>query len=127
MSRSDTLSPWTRCVSTNMPHRTTSQARLLAWWRFGIAQTRSCGRLTGATCFAMILLRKVDHLDQRLDAWCRDAADKAGEKRQSVEVTTCCVPRLASIIRVWHGTPLAVTVDARSLGDRVVVLTVSGV
>jgi len=31
------------CVATNMPHLPAPQARLLAWWSFGIAHTRSLG------------------------------------------------------------------------------------
>lgn len=125
MSRPTGLSPWTDCVSSNLPHRSTPQARLLAWWSFGIAHTRSCGRLTVATFLALLLHDKVDNLEQRLYEWCLDAPAKAGAKRQSLEITTCFVPLLSWIVRLWHGTHLALAVDATSLGERFVVLAVS--
>ncbi len=125
MSRHDPLSEWTTCVSTNLPHLTLPQARLLAWWSFGIAHTRSCGRLTVATFLALLLQQKVVNLEQRLYEWCLDAPAKAGTKRQSLDVTTCFVPLLRWIVRVWHGTNLPLTIDATSLSDRFVVLAVS--
>jgi hypothetical protein len=108
-----------------MPHLTWPQARLLAWWSFGIAHTRSCGRLTVATFLAMVMHGKVANIEQCLYEWCLDAPDKSGRKRQSLDITTCFVPLLAWIVRLWHGNQLALTVDASSLGDRFVVLAVS--
>ena len=125
MSRHDPLSEWTTCVSTNLPHLTLPQARLLAWWSFGIAHTRSCGRLTVATFLALLLTMKVSNLEQRLYEWCLDAPAKAGVKRRSLDVTACFVPLLRWIVRVWHGTNLALTIDATTLSDRFVVLAVS--
>lgn len=127
MSRHPQLSEWAACVSTNLPHLTTPQARLLAWWSFGIAHTRSCGRLTVATFLAFVLSLKVTNLEQRLYEWCLDTPDKAGRKRQEVDVTQCFVPLLRWIVRLWHGTNLALTIDATTLGDRFVVLVVSAV
>ncbi len=125
MSRHLQLSEWATCVSTNLPHLTTPQARLLAWWSFGIAHTRSCGRLTVATFLALVLSVKVANLEQRLYEWCLDTPDKAGRKRQELEVTRCFVPLLRWIVRLWHGTNLPLTIDATTLGDRFVVLVVS--
>ena len=125
MSRHSQLSEWATCVSTNLPHLTTPQARLLAWWSFGIAHTRSCGRLTVATFLALVLSLKVANLEQRLYEWCLDTPDKAGRQRQELDVTSCFVPLLRWIVRLWHGTSLALTVDATTLSDRFVVLVVS--
>ena len=125
MSRHDGLSEWTMTVSTNMPQLTTPQARVVAWWSYGIVLTRCCGRATVATFLALLLEQKVANIEQRLYEWCLDAPDKAGTKRQALDVTTCCVPLLRWIVRLWAGTQLALTVDASSLGDRFVVLAVS--
>jgi hypothetical protein len=56
-------------VLTHMPHRSVSQARVLALWGYGIALTRSCGRLTVAT-FLTLLRQKVDTVEQRFYEWC---------------------------------------------------------
>jgi len=124
MSRHDGLSQWTDCLSTNMPHLTKPQATVLALWSFGIACTRSCGRLTVATFLALLLGQKVANIEQRLYEWCLDAKDKAGRKRIDLDVTTCFVPVLNWIVRLWTTTQIALTLDATSLSDRFVVLAI---
>jgi hypothetical protein len=64
---------------------------------------------------------------QRLDAWCCPAAHKAGDQRQTMDVTTCCMPLLRWVVAVWASTQMALALDATSLGALFVVLTVSGV
>ena len=92
MSRQPGLSAWIDLVSTHMPQLSVPQARVLALWRYGIALTRSCGRLTVATFLGLLMRQKVATVAQRLSAWCCPAAHKAGDKRQTVDVTTCCMP-----------------------------------
>ena len=125
MSRQDALSEWTTTVSTNLPQLTKPQATVLALWSYGIACTRSCGRRTVATFLALLLTQKVGTVEQRLREWCYAAADKRGTHRQTLEVTTCFVPLLRWIVRLWTGTSLALAIDATTLSDRFVVLTVS--
>ena len=124
MARHDGLSQWTECVSTNLPHLTKPQATVLALWSFGIACTRSSGRSTVATFLALLLHQKVATLEQRLYEWCLDAKDKAGGKRSDLEVTSCFVPLLGWLVRLWAGTQIALTLDATSLGERFVVLAI---
>jgi hypothetical protein len=78
-----------------------------------------------ATFLALLLHCKVANVEQRLYEWCLDAKDKAGTKRQTVEVTTCFVPLLRWIVRMWTGTQIALTADATTLSDRFVILTIS--
>src|SRR4029453_608039 len=125
MSRHQGLLEWTVLVSTHMPHLSVPQARVLALWSYGIALTRSCGRLTVAPFLALLLRQKVATVEQRLYAWCGPAAHTAGTKRQTMEVTTCFVPLLRWVVALGTSTPLALARDATSLGARVVVLTVS--
>lgn len=122
MTRHDGLSQWTACVSSAMPHLSKAQATVLALWSFGIACTRTCGRSTVATFLALLLKEKVANIEQRLYEWCLDAQDKAGRKRSHLEVTSCFVPLLSWIVRLWTGEQLALTLDATSLSDRFVVL-----
>ena len=125
MAHQETLSEWTNCVSRHMTPLTKPQATVLAWWSFGIALTRSCGRLTVATFLALLLGRKVATVEQRLYEWCVDAAHKAGIQRQTLDVTTCFVPLLRWIVSLWQGTHLALALDATTLSDRFVVLSIS--
>jgi len=112
MSRHGGLLSWTAMVSTQMPHLSQPQARVLAWWSYGIVMTRSCGRLTVATFLALLLGRKVATVEQRLYEWCCEASHKAGAKRQTLEVPSCFVPLLCWIVSLWTGTQLALALDA---------------
>jgi hypothetical protein len=125
MSRQPGLSEWIDLVSTHMPHLSVPQARVLALWSYGIALTRSCGRLTVATFLALLMGQKVATVEQRLYEWCCDTSHKAGAKRQTLDVTTCFAPLLRWIVTLWTGTHLALALDATSLGARFVVLTLS--
>src|SRR6266581_1365783 len=125
MPRQPGLSEWIDLVSTHMPHLSVPQARVLALWSYGIALTRSCGRLTVATFLALLMGQKVATVEQRLYEWCCDTSHKAGAKRQTLDVTTCFVPLLRWIVTLWTGTHLALALDATTLGARFVVLTVS--
>lgn len=125
MSRQCGLSAWTLLVSIHMPHLSVPQACVLALWSYGIALTRSCGRLTVATFLALLLRQKVATVEQRLYEWCCPAAHKAGAKRQTLDVTTCFVPLLRGIVALWASPQLALALDATSWGARCVVLTVS--
>lgn len=124
MTHRDALSEWTRCVSSNLPQLSKAQATGLAQWSFGIACTRTCGRLTVATFLALLMGEKVANSEQRLYEWCLEARDKAGTKRTALHVEACFVPLLQWIVRLWSTTELALTIDATSLGDRFVVLAV---
>lgn len=94
MSRQHGLFEWIALVSTHMSHLSVPQARVLALWSYGIALTRSCGRLTVATFLALLLRQKVATVEQRLYERCCEAQHKAGGKRCTLEVTTCFVPLL---------------------------------
>jgi len=111
-------------VSTNLAHLTKPQATVLALWSFGIATTRSCGRSTVATFLALLLQQPLANLEQRLYEWCLDATDKAGTKRTELDLSTCFVPLLRWIVRLWSCQQIALTLDATSLGDQFVVLAV---
>jgi hypothetical protein len=125
MSRHGGLSEWIAELSNRMPHLTKPVVTVLAMWSFGIALTRSCGRTTVATFLVLLLRQKQSTIEQRLREWCYDTKDKSGKKRRELDVQTCFVPLLSWIVSIWTGTYIALALDATSLGDRFVVLTVS--
>jgi hypothetical protein len=108
-----------------MPHLTKPQAVLLAMWSYGIAITRSCGRDTVATFLGMLLEQKANSVEQRLREWCYDSQHKRGAQRRELEVSRCFVPLVQWIVSLWTTTAMALVLDATSLGERFVVLTVS--
>jgi hypothetical protein len=125
MSRSNGLSEWTAELSNRMPHLSKPQAVVLAMWSYAIAITRSCGRHTVAQFLALLLEQQPDSVERRLREWCYDAAHKRGKQRQAVEVSSCFAPLLGWIVSLWSGTTLALALDATTLGNRFVVLSVS--
>jgi hypothetical protein len=108
-----------------MPHRSVPQARVFALGRYGMARTRSCGRLTVAPLLALLMRQTGATVEQRLDAWWCPAAHKAGDTRQTVDVTTCFLPWRRWVVAWWATPQMALALDATSLGARFVVLTVS--
>ena len=125
MSRHDGLLQWTATVSTELPHLSKPQATVLALWSFGMACTHPCGRATVAAFLALLLGRKAATVEHQLREWCYVAPAKHGRKRQELDVTTCFVPLLRWIVRLWSGTALALALDATNLGDRFTILTIS--
>jgi hypothetical protein len=51
-----------------------------------------------------------------------EASAKAGEKHRKIVVESCFVPLLCWILSHWQGTPVALALDATTLGDRFAVL-----
>ena len=109
-------------MSTHLPPLRVPQARVWALGRYGMALTRSCGRLTGATCLALLMGHKGATVAQRLYAWCGDTSHTAGAKRQPLDVTTGFGPLRRWLVTWWTGTPLALALAATTLGARLVVL-----
>ncbi len=125
MAHPDGLSQWATQVAKEMPQMSPAQARVLAWWSYGIVFTRSCACPTVAVFLGLVLGKGYHALRQCLREWCYDAADKRGAKRRDVAVSTCFAPLLSWVLRLWQGQQLALALDATTLGERFVVLTVS--
>src|SRR2546429_1069123 len=70
--------------------------------------------------------RKEQTVRQQLREWYDDVPRKRGAKRQALRVETCFAPLLGGVVSAWQGTQLALALDATTLGDRFVVLAVSG-
>jgi len=125
MSRHERLCAWSSELSSHMPHLSKPQAVVLAMWSYGIAVTRTCSCTTVALFLALLLQRKVDAVRQQLREWCYDVVDKRGTHRQQVDVEACFAPLLRWLVWLWKGTSMALAVDATSLGDRLVVLSIN--
>lgn len=119
------VSQWEAAVARELPCLSPAQARVLAWWSYGMAYTRSCACHTVALFLGLLLGRGYRATRQCLREWCHDAEDKCGLGRREVEVTSCFAPLLGWVLRRWSGTRLALALDATTLGSRFVVLTVS--
>ena len=125
MAHPEGVSQWVEEVTRELGCLSPAQARVLAWWSYGMAYTRSCACHTVALFLGLLLGRGYHATRQCLREWCYDAEDKCGLGRRAVAVAGCFAPLLGWVLRRWSGTRLALALDATTLGDRFVVLTVS--
>lgn len=127
MSRQIAVYPqeWTAEVQAALPHLSKPQAAALALFSLGMVFARPCAVSAVAGVLAVALDQSVNTVRQRLREFAWDAEAKAGEKRREIEIETCFVPLLRWILSRWHGTQLALALDATTLGDRFVVLALS--
>jgi hypothetical protein len=127
MTRQDGLSQWVVTVSTHLAHLSKPQATVLGLWSFGMVMSKSCGLTSVAVFLAAVLGCQEDALRQRLREWYRDAADKKGAHRQTLEVRSCFAPLLAWVLSAWPRSEkrLALAMDATSLGQLFTVLAIS--
>jgi hypothetical protein len=127
MSRPNGLSEWTVTVSTQVPHLSPAQARVLALWSYAIVFTQCCGLTTVAAFLAGLLKRKEDAVRQQLREWCYEAQAKRGAKRQALDVTTCFPALLRWVLSWWDPTEqrLVLALDATTLGQRFTVLAIA--
>jgi len=125
MSCQDAVYQWTEVVTTQMPHLSKPQARVLALWSLGMVLARSCALSAVSLFLAQGVERKPNTVRQQLREFCYEAKAKRGGPRQEVAVETCFAPLLAWVLSWWEGNQLALAVDATTLGQRFVVLVIS--
>jgi hypothetical protein len=125
MSRHHPLYAWSNEVATHFPHLSKPQATVLALWSFGIVLARSCTLSAVANILNPVLGRCFNTVRQRLREWYKAAPQKAGTHRCELDVTSCFGPLLTWIFKHWTQPRVALALDATSLADRLVVLSVS--
>ena len=127
MSPCESLTDWITTVSSQMPHLSRPQARVLALWSYGMVMAQSCGLTTVATVLGLLLHQSPLTLRQRLREWCYAAADKKGRHRQDVPVASCFGPLLRWVLAWWPAEERRrlLAMDATTLGQRFTVLAIS--
>ena len=125
MSCHPRVTEWTTVIRTHLPHVTKPQATVLALWSLGMVLARSCALTALRAFLAPWLGRKENTVRQQLRAFCYEAAAKRGIARGALRVETCFLPLLAWGVSWWQGTPLALALDATTLGSRFTVLVLS--
>ena len=101
MSHSESLSQWMETVSTAFPTLSRPQAKVLAYWSYGMVLAKSCGITLVCAVLALQLGCSEASLLQRLREWCYGAQDKKGDKRRELDVSTCFAPLLKWILAWW--------------------------
>src|SRR3989441_6296177 len=122
MSCHPRVTEWTTTIQTQVPHLTKPQATVLARWSLGMVLARSCALTAVSALLAPWLHRTAHTVRQQWRECCSEATAKRGPARQALVVETCCAPLLAWMVSLWHGTQLALALDATTVGTRCTVL-----
>jgi len=117
---------WQTTLMPHLSHVSKPQAPVLALGSFGMGLARSCALSAVSHLLAQGMHRKEQTVRQQWRAWYDEVPRQRGTKRQAWAVETWCPTLLGWVVRWWHGTHLALALDATALGTRVVVLAVSG-
>jgi len=125
MSAPHALYQWQQTVATRLPHLSQPQARVLALWSYGMLLARSCALSSVTLVLSALLCQNPQTLRQRLREFYYAKQDKAGAKRQEIDVTTCFAPLLGWVLSWWQADQIALALDATSLSNRFYVLAVS--
>ena len=127
MSHPKPLSQWIETVSSMLPKLSRPQAKVLAYWSYGMVLARSCGMTVVCAALALQVDSSEQSLLQRLREWCYGAKDKKGEQRRELDVSTCFGPLLEWILAWWPADEprLALALDATTLKKRFTVLAIS--
>jgi hypothetical protein len=123
MSRHVPLYEWAAEVATHFPRLSKPQAYVLAFWSFGIVLAHRCTLPAVANVLTPLLQQPFNTIRQRLREWYKGASEKAGAHRRELDVTSCFAPLLAWILKDWPCPRVALALDATTLGDRLVVLS----
>jgi hypothetical protein len=115
---------WRTTIRPHLAPLSKPQATVLALWSFGMVLARSCALPAVRHVLAKGRQRKEQTVRQQLRAWDDDVPRQRGTKRQALAVETCFPVWLGWVVRWWHGTQLALALDATALGTRFVVLAV---
>jgi hypothetical protein len=113
-----------RTLMDHFPHLRPAAARGLALWVAGAILAHSACQ--NAVLAALAPLGARETLRQLLRDTFRAGADKRVPTQCDWLVTDCFAPLLRWLRSWWHATSLALALDATSHGERLVVLTISG-
>jgi hypothetical protein len=116
---------WTEVVTAHLPHLSKPQAAVLALWSLGMVLARSCALTAVSLFLAKGLDRKANTVRQQWREFCDEAKANRGGPRPELAGESWVAPLLAGVLRWWEGQPLALAVEATTLGQRFVVLVVS--
>src|SRR3989440_7234351 len=127
MSQPEPLSQWIETVSSAFPKLSRPQAKVLAFWSYGMVLAKSCGITLVCAVLAIQLGCREASLVQRLREWCYGVQDKKGKKRRELDVSLCFAPLLRWILSWWPADEprLALAIDATTLKKRFTVLAIS--
>jgi hypothetical protein len=125
MSCHSRVDEWTAILPTPLPRLRKPQATVLALWSLGMVLARSCALTAVRVYLALLLKRQENTVRQQLREWCDEAHATRGDQRPALVVEDDFAPLWRWVLRRWQGTPLALALEATTLGTRFTVLALS--
>lgn len=121
------LRDWSCIVSQQMNHLSLPQVAGLATWSFGMVMTKSSSLTQVSNFIAKINGEKPNTVRQRLKEWYQEAEAKTGNKRCSLDVSSCFAPLMRWVISLLPRNieQIALALDATSISDKFVVLSLN--
>ncbi len=121
------LLDWSCIVSQQMNHLSLPQVAGLATWSFGMVMTKSSSLTQVSNFIAKINGEKANTVRQRLKEWYQEASAKTGNKRCSLDVSSCFAPLMRWVISLLPRKieQIALALDATSISDKFVVLALN--
>jgi hypothetical protein len=118
--------PMLAAVETHLPDLSRAQREGLVWWVYGaVLGNNACQGAVATALEPLVGPDGTEALRRRLREWLYDGGDKDVPCRAEVDVGRCFAPLLRWVRAWWHGEALPLALDATSLGDRLVVLSIS--
>lgn len=119
------LYQWNARIAIHFPGLGKPVVMGLALWSLGMIVVGACS-LSAVTDWWSCRLGQPHHtVRERLRDIYREKEAKAGKRRRQLDVELCWAPWLGWVLEGWSGTQLAIALDATSLGQQFVVLTIS--
>ncbi len=113
-------------LAVHFPTLRPAQRCGLALWVYGTIVAHSACQTAILTALGPVVGVGARHaVRQRLREWLYAGADKAAPCATTLDVPSCFAPLLRWVLAWWHGTEVALALDATYLSDRLVVLSVS--
>ena len=124
MVSTESIHDWSATLRRHLP-LSRPQAKGLATWSMGVVASGSCGQTVVSYTLAQALGQKPDTVRQRLRAFCYEASARRDRKRRALDAKGCFAGLLGWVQSLWHGDRMALALDATSLKQDFVVLSVS--
>jgi len=110
-----------------MNHLSLPQVAGLATWSFGMVMTKSSSLTQVSNFIAKINGEKPNTVRQRLKEWYQEAEAKTGNKRCTLDVSSCFAPLMRWVISLLPRNieQIALALDATNISDKFVVLSLN--
>jgi hypothetical protein len=125
LSHAVSLAGWSKDVAQHFGHMSKPITKVLAEFSFGMFIAQASGRAQVATSLAGLLRQRASTIEQRIYTWMVEAGKGSKAKGDNWQAKHFFAPLASWIVSLWCGKKMAIILDATSLSDSLVVLSIS--